>query len=59
MLYVYNCSSAVDYAAQKPQAKRIDYNTQRVIEQREYESWVRKIEEIKQRLIEFWILTVN
>jgi len=41
------------HASQKPQAKCIDYKIQGVIQQREYESWVEKTEEIKQRLVEF------
>jgi len=35
-----------------PIAERIDYKTYGVIQQREYKSWVKKIEEIKQ-LVEF------
>ena len=50
-------SFLLNYASQKPQAKCIDYNTQRVIEQREYESWVKKTEEIKQQMLEFWQCT--
>jgi len=42
---------------QKPQAERINYKIQGVIQQREYESWVKKIEEIKQQLVEFWQCT--
>ena len=38
----------------KPQAKRSDHKIQGVIQQREYELWVKKTEEIKQRLVEFW-----
>jgi len=36
-----------------PIGERIDYKTYGVIQQREYESWVKKVEEIKQRLVEF------
>ena len=43
-----------NHASQKPQAKCIDYKIQRVIQQREYESWVKNTEEIKQQLVEFW-----
>jgi len=38
---------------QQPRAERIDYKILGVIQEREYESWVKKIEEIKQRLVEF------
>ena len=41
-------------ASQKPRAKYIDYKIQGVIQQRECESWVKKTEEIKQWLVEFW-----
>jgi len=35
-----------------PISERIDYKTYGVIQQREYESWIKKIEEIKQ-VVEF------
>jgi len=38
-------------------AKRSDYKIQGVIQQHEYELWVKKTEEIKQRLVEFWQCT--
>ena len=38
--------------------ERIDYKTKGVIQQHEYESWVKKIEEIKQ-LVEFRQSTNN
>jgi len=44
-------------APQKPEAERTDYKIQEVTEQHEYESWVKKIEEIKQQLVEFWQCT--
>jgi len=40
--------------AQQPRAERIYYNIAGVIQQREYESSVKKTEEIKERLAEFW-----
>ena len=52
-----NCCSAIDFVypepcPQQPRAQCIDYKIQRVIQQHEYESWVKKIEEIKQ-MVEF------
>jgi len=44
---------------QQLRAERIDYQIYRVTQQREYESRVKKIEEIKQRLVEFWHLSEN
>ena len=54
-----NCCSALDFLSpepcpQKPQAERIDYKIYGVIQQHEYESWVKKTEEIKEGLVEFW-----
>jgi len=51
------CCSVIDFVypapcPQQPRAQCIDYKIQRVIQQHEYESWVKKIEEIKQ-LVEF------
>jgi len=43
----------LNHAPQKPQAKRINYKIPGVIRQREYESWVKKTEEIMQQLVEF------
>jgi len=45
-------SFLLNHASQQPRAERIDYKIEGVIQQREYESWVTKIEEIKQ-LVEF------
>ena len=42
---------------QQPPAERIDYKIWEVIQQREYESWVKQTEEIKKRLAEFWQCT--
>jgi len=50
-------SFLLNRASQKPQAKCIDYKIHGVIQQREYESWVEKTEEIKQRRVEFWQCT--
>ena len=47
-------SFLLNHDSQKPQAKCIDYKIQGVIQQCQYESWVKKIEEVKQRLVEFW-----
>ena len=52
-----NFCSALDFVYsepcfQQPRAERIDYKIYGVIQQLEYESWVKKIEEIKQ-LVEF------
>jgi len=44
-------------AHQQPRAERIDYKIYGVIQQHEYESWVKKTEEIKERLVEFWQCT--
>ena len=41
-------------APQRLRAERIGYKIYEVIQQREYESWVKKIEEIKEQLVEFW-----
>jgi len=46
-------SFLLNHAPQKSQAKRIDYKIKGVIQQREYESWVKKIDETNQRLVEF------
>jgi len=50
-------SFLLKHAPQTPQAERIDYKIWGVIQQREYELWVKKIEEIKQQLVEFWQCT--
>jgi len=50
-------SFLLNRAFQKSQAKCIDYKIQGVIQQREYESWVRKTGEIKQQPVEFWQCT--
>jgi len=53
---VLSTSFLVNHASQKPQAKRIDYKIQGVIQQREV--WVvsqkRLKKSIKQQLVEFW-----
>jgi len=54
-----NSCSALNFLSpepcpQQPRTERIDYKIYGVIQQREYEPWVKKIEEIKQRLAEFW-----
>ena len=46
-------SFLLHHAPQQPRAGRIDYKIWGVIQQREYGSWVNKIEEIKQQLVEF------
>jgi len=51
----FNCCGALDFLSpepcpQQPLADKI----QGVIQQREYESWVRKTEEVKEWLVEFW-----
>ena len=40
-----------------PDAERVDYKIQGVIQQRQYESWLKKIGEIKQQMVEFWQCT--
>jgi len=40
-----------------PSWSHIDYKISGVIQQREYESWVKKTEEVKQWLAEFWQCT--
>jgi len=50
-------SVLMNHATQQPQAERIDYKISGVIQQREYESRVKNIEEIKERLVEFWQCT--
>jgi len=40
--------------AQQPQAERIDYKIYGVVQQHEYESSVKKMEQINQRLVEFY-----
>jgi len=55
----FNCCGALNFLSleqclQQPRAEHTDYKIYGVIQQREYESWVKKIEEFKQRLDEFW-----
>jgi len=45
-------SFILNHAPKQPSVECIDYKISGVIQQREYESWVKKIEEIKQ-LVEF------
>jgi len=40
--------------SQQPRAERIDYKIKALIQQCKYELWVKKIEEMKQWLVEFW-----
>jgi len=50
-------SFLVNSTSQQARAERIDYKIQGVIQQGEYESWVKKIEEIKKAT--GWILTMH
>ena len=47
----------LNHDPQQPWAECIYYKIYGVLQQREYESWVKKTEEIKQRLVEFWQCT--
>ena len=57
-----NCCGALDFLSpepcpQQPRVERIDYKIYGVIQQREYESWIKNTEEVKERLVEFWQCT--